>query len=431
MEQNREMSPLETKFQWLLEKRRQNSTLRSLTAAKNHIDFSSNDFLSLATNPSLKSAFLAELSSSSCLLGSGGSRLLDGNSAYAETLEREICAFHNAEAGLLFNSGFDANAGFFACVPQQGDIVVYDELIHASVHDGMRLSRAAKTVSFKHNDINDLRRVLQQLIGNEDPALQLLRGERHVFVGVEAVYSMDGDVAPLTAVVETVEEVLGVQGSYVVVDEAHATGVIGREGRGLVCELALEKRVFARLHTFGKALGCNGAIILGSTLLRQYLINYARPLIYTTFMSYPSLAAIRTSYCFLSQGQTEPLAANLRTLIHTLFVELEAVQTPAFRYLLKIPQQRPDSPIFSIQLAAPKRLAGFLQSRGMMVRAVVPPTVPEGTSRVRVCLHAGNTEAEIKLLVATMEEWFVKRENERVMVQERPTKSDATVSARL
>ncbi|KAJ4301375.1 hypothetical protein N0V90_003467 [Kalmusia sp. IMI 367209] len=241
---------------------------------------------------------------------------------------------------------------------------------------------------------------------------------------------MDGDVAPLTAIIETVEDVLGKETGYVVVDEAHATGVFGREGRGLVCEFGLENRVFARLHTFGKALGCNGAIILGSMFLRQYLINYARPLIYTTFMSYPALAAIRTSYSFLSQGKTVPLATNLQSLIQTLFAELSAVETPAFKELLQLPQVRPQSPIFSIQLAEPKRLATFLQSRGMMVRAVVPPTVPEGTSRIRVCLHAGNTELEIERLVATMDEWCVKRIEEHDAEQARKLKQD-TISARL
>ena len=132
--------------------------------------------------------------------------------------------------------------------------MVWDELVHASVQDGMRLSRASQTLSFKHNDVEDLQKVLRKLVGSEDGK----RGERNVFVAVEAVYSMDGDVAPLTAIVSTVEAVLGPQRGYVVVDEAHATGVMGPQGRGLVCELGLETRIFARLHTFGKALGCNG-----------------------------------------------------------------------------------------------------------------------------------------------------------------------------
>ena len=249
-------TPLDRQLEAILSRRRANGTLRSLTTTTHLTDFSSNDFLSLASDASLKSAFLAELAGSDVPLGSGGSRLLDGNSTYAEALERNIAAFHNAEAGLLFNSGFDANAGFFACVPQRGDVVVYDECIHASVHDGMRLSRAARTLVFAHNDVQDLRRVLEELVREERGDRECR--ERNVFITVEAVYSMDGDLAPLAAILDVADEVLGPQRTYIVVDEAHATGVLGPLGRGLVCELGLEKRIFARLHTFGKALACSG-----------------------------------------------------------------------------------------------------------------------------------------------------------------------------
>ncbi|KAF1993377.1 PLP-dependent transferase [Amniculicola lignicola CBS 123094] len=395
-------TPLEIALQQHLDRRRASHTLRTLTLPSQQIDFSSNDFLSLSSSPTLRAAFLQELASAQLPLGSGGSRLLDGNSKYAEDLERLIAEFHGAEAGLLFNSGFDANAGFFACVPQKGDFVVYDALIHASVHDGMRLSRATKRVSFKHNSVADLRRVLELCL--EESGL-LREGKSHVFVAVEAIYSMDGDLAPLKEIVELVEAVLPPGCGYVAVDEAHSTGVIGPQGRGLVSELGLEQRVFARLHTFGKALACNGAIILGSPLLRHYLINYARPLIYSTFMSYPALAAVRASYSLLQQGHTVQLASHLQFLIKTLFAELHAAQDKNLKTTLTIPSTCPNSPIFSIQVAEPKPLAKVLQAQGFMIRAVVPPTVPEGTSRVRVCLHAGNTEKEIKQLVKELGIW--------------------------
>lgn len=247
---------LEKSFRDLLDRRRTQSTLRNLTLpSQKQIDFSSNDFLSLSKSPVLRSAFLEELSTQNLPLASGGSRLLDGNSLYAENLEKEIAKFHGAEAGLLFNSGFDANAGFFACVPQPGDVVVFDELIHASVHDGMRLSRAARRIPFAHNSIVNLEEILRKLRRDSE---DLKEGKGHVIVAVEAVYSMDGDLAPLKAIVETVERVLPNGRGYVVVDEAHSTGIIGPYGRGLVSELGLETRVFARLHTFGKALACNG-----------------------------------------------------------------------------------------------------------------------------------------------------------------------------
>ncbi|KAF3044062.1 hypothetical protein E8E12_008611 [Didymella heteroderae] len=387
-------------MQYLLDERQKKSTLRNLTLPKpGQTDFSSNDFLSLSTNLRLKEAYVTELRASNLPLGSGGSRLLDGNSTYAESLERDVASFHGAEAGLLWNSGFDANAGFFSCVPQPGDVIIFDELVHASVHDGMRLSRAAQTVPFVHNSVADLRRVLQ--------GVAELPSTCNVFIAVESIYSMDGDVAPLQMIVNTVNETLGAERGHVIVDEAHSTGVLGFEGRGLVCELGLEKEVFARLHTFGKALAGNGAILLGSQTLRHYLINYARPLIYTTFLSYPSLALIRSSYELLRSGGAVSLQSQLHQLTELLFKALQQLHiiSAAARSLLSIPSACPQSPIFAVQLRQPRDLAGYLQDKGMMVRAVVSPTVPRGTERVRICLHAGNTVEEVESLVGALQEW--------------------------
>jgi len=243
----------------LLDKRKSNSAHRKLTlASPNTTDFSSNDFLSLSTSFNLKQEYIKELSNSPDFhLGSGGSRLLDGNSAYAENLERTIAEFHNAPSALLFNSGFDANSGFFACVPQPGDVVLYDEFIHASVHEGMRLSRAGTRVSFAHNSVPDLRRKLSEILGRDEA---VCLGTRSVFVAVESLYSMDGDLAPLVEIVEALERMLPRGNGYLVVDEAHSNGIYGEKGRGIVCGLGLEKKVFARLHTFGKALACNGGM---------------------------------------------------------------------------------------------------------------------------------------------------------------------------
>ncbi|RAR15994.1 PLP-dependent transferase [Stemphylium lycopersici] len=247
---------LEERLRDLLDRRRTNSTLRNLTLPRpNQTDFSSNDFLSLSTSSQLKALYLEELQKARLPLGSGGSRLLDGNSTYAEELEKEIAVFHGSEAGLLFNSGFDANAGFFASVPQPGDVVVYDELVHASVHDGMRLSRADSTLPFQHNSVAGLRQVLMRL---RQTHAGVQRGTCNVFVAVESIYSMDGDVAPLQDLVDAAEELMGAGRVYIIVDEAHSTGVLGSQGRGLVCDIGLEKRIFARLHTFGKALAANG-----------------------------------------------------------------------------------------------------------------------------------------------------------------------------
>lgn len=246
-------SPLQAHLHRLLDRRRQRSKLRSLKASPpGSVDFSSNDFLSLSVSPALKAIFLNELENIS-QLGSTGSRLLDGNSLYAENLEQEIAAFHNGPAGLLVNSGFDANVGIFSCLPQPGDIVVYDELIHASIHDGIKASRAAGSIHFSHNSIPELKSVLEEVI------LKIAGGTPcNVLIAVESVYSMDGDLAPLKEIVQLIETLFPTKNAYLIVDEAHATGMYGDKGRGRVCELGLENRVFIRLHTFGKALACNG-----------------------------------------------------------------------------------------------------------------------------------------------------------------------------
>lgn len=261
----------------ILHRRASRNQLRRLTTVRHGmVDFSSNAYLSLSSQPAVQRAFLAQLhaaastpsiNGSSSLLGSGGSRLLDGNSSYAETLEHTIATFHRAPAGLLFNSAMDANVGLFGCVPQKGDAIVYDELIHASVHDGMRLSRAGKKIPFAHSSVwevshpdpgnKSLETVLRSLLHGPDGGL-FQSGERNVFIAIEGIYSMDGDVAPLVEIVDCVERYLPLHNGYIVVDEAHSTGIIGDHGRGLVCEQGLETRVWARVLGFGKAIGCTG-----------------------------------------------------------------------------------------------------------------------------------------------------------------------------
>lgn len=203
-----------------------------------------------------KEAYLTELSTNpQFCIGSGGSRLLDGNSPYAEKLEKNVAEFHRAPAALLFNSGFDANSGFFACVPQKGDLVFYDEFIHASVHEGMRLSRAGKCVPFSHNSVADLEGQIKENLRIDG---KVRRGERNVFVAVESLYSMDGDLCPIAGIVAMIESLLPRGNGLIVVDEAHSNGIYGEEGRGIVCSLGLEDKIFARLHTFGKGLACSG-----------------------------------------------------------------------------------------------------------------------------------------------------------------------------
>jgi 8-amino-7-oxononanoate synthase len=264
-------SQLELILQEKLQSRKSKSLLRNLSLSPaSSVDFSSNDFLSLSTSPIFRKAFLRELQKDpEFTLGSGGSRLLDGNSSYADSLEREIAEFHGAETALLWNSGFDANSGVFACVPQPGDVILHDELIHASVHDGMKLSRADERLSFLHNDTDDLRRIISRLVYADNGFRD---GRKSVFIAVESVYSMDGDIAPLAEIVQVVDELLPRGNGLIIIDEAHGTGVLGPKGRGLVCQLGLESKVFMRLHTFGKSLACSGGMLRESRNEIQSLI---------------------------------------------------------------------------------------------------------------------------------------------------------------
>lgn len=308
-------SRLDDTFKALLARREHQGRLRRLTLRESSmVDFSSNGYLSLSTNPNIKTAYISHLQSSSdeFSLGSCGSRLLDGNIPPAENLESQIAQWHGAPAGLLFNSGFEANTGLLSCAPQPGDYVVYDELIHASVHDGMKLGRA-RAIPFAHNRVEDrpgeqeasgpkpLDAVLRALLRGQD-GHKVRSGQINVFVAVEGVYSMDGDAAPLEQIVECVEKHLARGNGHIIVDEAHSTGWMGERGRGLVCQLGLEERVWARVHTFGKAMGCAGGefflFFSGSSDVM------AVEIFFDTFSSYCSLYA---GYpVLLDQLRTQP-----------------------------------------------------------------------------------------------------------------------------
>lgn len=212
---------LESQLEATLAKRRQISKMRRLVVnSSKHIDFSSNDFLGLARNTRFRNNYLSELNQLPNILGSTGSRLLDGNSGYCEALENRIALFHEAETALIFNSGFDANAGLFSTVPQRGDVIIYDELIHASVHEGMRVSRAGKRISFLHSDTLDFERVLKDMIF-QFPG-------KNIFVAVETVYSMDGDIAPLKELVQILRKYWpNKENGYLIVDEVKKKYTVG------------------------------------------------------------------------------------------------------------------------------------------------------------------------------------------------------------
>ncbi len=352
-----------------LAERSAQQSLRVLRLPDGKADFCSNDYLGIIRHGLIESSMPS--SSAPLKHGSGGSRLLAGNFALAEETEQWLAAFHEAPSGLLFNSGYDANLGLLSSVPQRGDTILYDYLSHASIRDGIRLS-FAQSFSFRHNDLADLQKKLAAATGN-------------IFVVTESVFSMDGDEAPLKEMVAICEE----YHAHLVIDEAHATGVIGERGEGMVQLLGLEQQCFARVHTFGKAVGCHGAIVLGSRELRDYLVNFARSFIYTTALPESNVLAIRNAYALFPAMKQERL--HLQGLIGHF-------QAAALRYR-KLPSQTPIQVVIIPGNAEVKQAAARLQAAGLDVRPILYPTVPRGEERLRIVLHAFNTIKELELLV--------------------------------
>lgn len=356
-----------------LQQRANTGILRKLSSAAFQSDFSSNDYLGFARSAELKAKTGQMLALIPALQnGSGGSRLLSGNHWFTEETEQHIAAFHQAPAALLFNSGYDANLGLLSSLGQRGDTIIADELIHASLIDGARLSNANR-YTFRHNDLNSLEAKLKLAKGNS-------------YVVTESVFSMDGDTAPLAEI----SKLCKTYQANLIVDEAHALGIYGKHGAGLVQQLCLENEVFARVVTFGKALGCHGAAVLGSKNLRTYLINFARSFIYTTAAPLHAIANIRSAYQLLEQTDyTTPIREKIacyQNLISKVAMN-KTHSTSAIHTVIY-----PDS-------YSAKKAAAALQEKGLDVRAILSPTVAEGKERLRICLHAFNTETEIQTLV--------------------------------
>lgn len=378
-------SPLLDRLARQLRQREQAGTRRHLppaAAAAGLVDFASNDYLGLSRHPALRQAVQAAAAETPTL-GSTGARLLTGNSAAAEALETQLAAFHRAEAALLFTSGYAANHGLLSALPQRGDVILYDEASHASVKEGVR-SSFATAHSFRHNDAAHLRQRLGRLPLSDDAT---------VFVAVEAVYSMSGDAAPLRELAAVSREF----GAQLLVDEAHSLGVYGPVGAGLVAELGLESDVLARVVTFGKALGSAGAAVIGPTLLRDYLLNFSRPFIYTTAPPDYALAALRAGYALLPTLDAErQRLQHLSAYLHRALAQVPAAQVPAGSRVI-VPVRLPDRTPDQVRAAARR-----VQQAGFDVRAIVPPTVPAGQQCLRVIVHSYNSESEIDDLVSAL-----------------------------
>ncbi len=359
-----------------LAERRSADALRRLPAERNLIDFFSNDYLGFSHSPAVKQAIQTALMEDGPL-GATGSRLISGNRQEMEVFEQFLAAFHRSEKALLFNSGYAANQGLLSCMAERHDTILYDQLIHASLREGLKLSLATH-YSFRHNDLQHL-----------EQKLQVSKGQ--IFVVVESVYSMDGDEAPLIEMLELCEK----YGTALIVDEAHATGVLGPEGRGLVAELGLEEQIWARIYTFGKALGGHGAAICGPGYLIDYLINFSKPFIYTTALPWHGLVGVQAAYHQMQKGMAlEALQQNIR-----FFTE----QIPASLRPQFIPSRSAIQSLVYPGNSAVRELAKTLQDQGFAVWPILHPTVPKGQERLRICLHSFNTEEQIRLLLDLLE----------------------------
>lgn len=350
-----------------LAQRKQENAFRELKYSNHLVDFCSNDYLGFA-----KEITIHQSNHTFESYGATGSRLISGNHSITEETEHYLANFYRSEAALIFNSGYNANVGLFQCLPQRTDTIIYDEYIHASIRDGIKLSNA-KNYAFEHNNITALKEKLSLATGL-------------VYVVVESIYSMDGDAAPLIEIAKICRK----HHAALIVDEAHAAGIFGN-GLGLVAELNLENDVFARIITFGKAYGCHGAAVLGNKILRDYLINYSRAFIYTTALPLPSILAIKNAHEFLLKNlnrieELKGLISYFKSLISNF--QLQIINS--------------ESSIQCVIVSGNneiKRLAENIQKQGFDVRPILSPTVPKGKERLRICLHSFNTEEQVDNLI--------------------------------
>lgn len=360
---------------WLekaLRAQKEKNLFRELKTPEGLIDFCSNDYLGLARSEDLYQRISERCQSlKQAKNGSTGSRLLSGNSELVEDVEQKLASLFKSEAALILNSGYTANLAIFSSLPQKNDIILFDELVHASIKDGARLS-LAKRHSFRHNDLDDLEAKLKRATGN-------------IYVAVESVYSMDGDECPLRELVALTEK----YGAFVILDEAHSSGIRGAAGSGIATSLGLENKIEVRLYTFGKGMGTHGACIAGSQNLIQYIINFARPFIYTTALTPHSILSVDCAFDYLKEN-----------------IMLQSVLSQNIDVFLKgisnLPNRtRSTSAIQTIIVSGNtkvKEAALALQKLGFDIRPILSPTVPVGSERLRICIHTYNTSAEITKL---------------------------------
>lgn len=382
------MSKFPLKLAKRLQNRKEENSFRSLDPPPEGADFFSNDYLGIAKSQKVFDSALQLTASFKLKNGATGSRLLSGNHKLYPELESELCGFHQAEAAVVFNSGYDANVGFLSAVPQKGDFILYDEFSHASIRDGLQLS-LAKSYKFRHNDLEHL----------EDLLKKFSAGDTEIYIVTESVFSMDGDSPDL----EKLEKLSEKFDARLVIDEAHATGVFGKNGEGLLQHENI-KNCFAHICTFGKALGCHGAAILGSNELKEYLVNYSRSLIYTTALSPHSVATILAAYRFLDSSEGKSEIKKLRGNIQFFNEKLRELKLESMFI-------SGNSAIQSCVLPGNdlvKKISEQILKNGFIVKPILSPTVPKGKERLRFCLHSYNSHKEISEVLSLLANFVVK-----------------------
>ena len=388
------MAKFPKKLALKLRERETKNSKRSLSLNEDLVDFSSNDYLGFSNNKELFKIATEILSKKGIFRnGASGSRLLTGNHELYEEVELKLGVYFESETALIFNSGYDANIGFFASVPQRNDIVLYDEHIHASIRDGIKMGNA-KNYNFKHNDLQDLCKRIEHLQGREPEV------DSEIYVVTESVFSMDGDSPDLEKLVDFCQE----YGTRLIVDEAHAIGVFGDGGRGLLYQLGIQHKPFARVITFGKAWGCHGAAILCSEDLRTYLINFARSFIYTTGLPPHSLACILAAHRVINAE--EGVGKQQRLNRHIVYFRSQIQKLDLGSYFIESKSAVHCCVLRSNYTA--KQVANDLRKYGMDVRPILSPSVPEGEERLRFCLHAFNEESQLLKVLEVLKENIVK-----------------------
>ncbi len=350
------------------------------------MDFASNDYLALAESPELAAAARAALARG-VPIGAGGSRLLRGNHSEHEALEEDAARFFGAESALFFSAGFTANEALLSTAPQREDLILYDALAHASAHEGMRLARAPNA-RFAHNDV-----------GAAEGAIRAWRekgGRGRVWIVVESLYSVDGDRAPLDDLCALAEQ----NEAFLLIDEAHATGVYGPGGRGLAARFEGKDNVIT-LHTCGKAMGVAGGLLCLPRVLRDFMINRCRPFIFATAPSPMIAACVRAALKIIEAADNR--RAELMSRIELAGAEL--------RRLCAIePSGSQIQPIIVGDDVRAMTLASRLQALGYDIRAIRPPTVPEGSARLRIALTLNTRKEEVAQMIAHLGEELARRE---------------------